>query len=69
MADLQSQAVEKGSEEERTEVELEELWESKGGMARPSLSQYRGQGREGLLMGLGQTLQRSQCDSSGPAMA
>lgn len=69
MVDLQSQAIEKGSEEERTEAELEELWESKGGMARPSLSQYGRQGREDLLMGLGQTLQRSECDSSGPAMA
>lgn len=54
MVDLQSQAIQKGSEE-RTEAELEEPWESKGGMARPSLSQYGGQGREDMLMGSGQT--------------
>lgn len=69
MVDLQSQAIEKGSEEEKTEAELEELRESKGGMARPPLSQYGGQGREGLLMGLGQTLQCLECDSGRPAMA
>ena len=55
MVGLQSQAIEKGSEEERTEAELEGLWESKGGMARPSLSQNGGQGREDMLMGSGQT--------------
>lgn len=39
MVDLKSQATEKGSEEKGVRVGLEDPWESRGGMARTSLSQ------------------------------
>lgn len=47
MVYLNCQGIEKGSGKKREEAGLEDPWESGGSMARASLSQCWGQGREG----------------------
>lgn len=62
---LKCQAIENGSEKKREEAGLEDPWESRRSMARASLSQCWGQGREDGLMGSGLCLESDSTD--GPA--